>query len=87
MREMRPIAIDDPVACQSVIFLRLAKTAKRIEVQFGMETIESPRNTAFGEGCYPPTAWGREWEKCCPLYTTVSIYSSDGATFEATIVK
>jgi len=54
MHEMRPVAIDDPVAwcvcllvCQSITRLCPAKTAKRIEVQFVIEATGGPINTVF----------------------------------------
>jgi len=44
---MWPIATDDPVArsvCLSVTRLRCAKTAKKMEVLFGVETLGDPRH-------------------------------------------
>jgi len=50
--------------CQSVCLtltrLRCAKTVEGMEVLFGMETLENPRNAVLDESPVSPTAIGRE---------------------------
>jgi len=41
--------------CYSVTRLSCAKTAKRIEVLFGMDTLRDPRNIVLDEILDPPT--------------------------------
>jgi len=55
MHEMRTIATDDPVAwsvCLSVKRLRPAKTAKRIQVLFGVEALGSPGHNVLNGGTH-----------------------------------
>jgi len=54
MYEMRPIVIDDPgVSIRESVTLRLAKTAKRIDLLFGAETLGDPNHTAADCGPVP----------------------------------
>jgi len=55
---MQHIATNVPVS-QFVARLRPPKTAERIEVLFVVETVESPRNTAFDVGLVAPTVYGK----------------------------
>jgi len=58
MREMRPIATDDPVAwysclsvCQVVKWLRHAETAERIDVLYEVETLGDLRHVVLNGNC------------------------------------
>jgi len=53
---MQTVAIDDPDVCQSVMQLRCAKTAERIEILFGLKTPEGPRNNVSYGYLDRPTA-------------------------------
>jgi len=61
MHDMRPIAIDDPVAkcvcqpvCRSVTQLRCVKTADRIKISFGLGAAGGDaKNIVLDEGLHP----------------------------------
>jgi len=52
---MRPIAIEDPgvLVCLSDPALHCAKTAERIEVLSGVETLRAPRHVLLDRGSDP----------------------------------
>jgi len=49
--EMRTTVIDDPGVCQSVMQAAVQKTAKRIDVLFGVETPGDPPRRGEGVRC------------------------------------
>jgi len=53
MHYMRTIALDSLSVCQSVTRLRCAKTAERIEVSFGAETLQGPGHSVLDGGSDP----------------------------------
>jgi len=77
-----------PSVCQSVTRVQPAKTAKRIDVLFRVETFGDPRNIVIRCGSrYPRVrgSWGNV-DRCRPT-VPVPKYSPDSSTFDAAIAK
>jgi len=69
---VQTIVTDDRGVCLSVVSLSvslsvtrhksvsLCKTAQRIQILFGVNSLGGPRNTVLDREPDPPTVWGRE---------------------------